>query len=65
MTDLYTKFVLTVIAAALSVNVLISLKFVSPADANHASGVQRVVLCNPEGHDCASMFNRALKITVD
>ena len=44
MTDLYTKVVLTVIAAALSANVLISLEFIGPAHA--ATGVQKVQICD-------------------
>ena len=60
MTDLYTKIVLTVIAAALSVNVLISLEFVGPAHA--ASGIMKVEICDKYG-DCANVSSRALRVT--
>ena len=62
MTDLYTKIVLTVIAAALSVNVLISLEFVGPAHA--ASGVQKVVICDEHwASGCAGIINGRLKVS--
>ena len=62
MTDLYTKIVLTVIAAALSVNVLISLDFVGPAHAS--SRVQKVVICDEHwANGCAGIFAGQLKVS--
>jgi len=54
--DLYTKFVLTVIALALSA---IALQHAIPsafAQAyNGRSGVQLVAICNPDGKNCADV----------
>ncbi|MDG2403399.1 MAG: hypothetical protein P8M25_00120 [Paracoccaceae bacterium] len=61
MTDLYTKVVLTIIALALSINVLVNLEFVGPALA--ASGVQKVQICDFMD-ECAIVYNGALKVNV-
>ena len=63
MTDLYTKVVLTVIAAALSANVLISLEFIGPAHA--ATGIQKVQICDDDfPYSCAKITERG-RLRVD
>ena len=61
MTDLYTKFVLTVIAAALSVNVLISCEFICSVHA--ATGIQKVQICDGErAMGCANILHSRLMV---
>ena len=56
--DRYTKAVLTVIAVCLVIQT--GDKIIEPA---HASGLQKVVLCDESGSNCASLTpNGSLKV---
>ena len=53
MNDMYSKVMLTIIAAALSINALQGLDLVKPAYA--ASGVTKVAICDDSGRNCAKV----------
>ena len=54
MTDLYTKVVLTLIAAALCVSVFQNMKVVSPAFAA-SDQVHKIAICDSSGLKCAKV----------
>ena len=54
MTDLYTKIMLTIVAAALCVNAFQNMNLVNPAYAA-AGGVQRIAICDANGTTCMKL----------
>ena len=57
MTDLYTKVVLTVIAAALSVSALQNLNMVKPAFAA-GDQIQKITICDTNGNCLGNLLSR-------
>ena len=58
--DKYTKAVLTVIAVCLMIQTAKDIAFIEPT---HASGPQKVILCDEIGSNCASLTpNGSLKV---
>ena len=55
MTDLYTKVVLTVIAAALCVSIFQNMNLVNPAFAA-GNQVHKIAICEDDGSRCASIY---------